>query len=260
MLIRPATALDHSTFARLFVELDVDEAPWNEARFAAEMVATTLIAEDQGQPVGYAFFRIVGDDVHVSQIAVAPGARRRGVGYALFNAIAQRARRETCTGWSLNVKRSNTGAIAFYEGFGLSRVYESVGVRVDWSTVKMGESRARKIQQGDDVRIEREMHLKRGQLNASRMIERVLLVLEDERHVLGAVVFDALSPTASPFRAVNVESAVELLRAIRSHARATDTFINVTLEDQAATASGLIAAGAHVRFETFHMAGPLPSR
>jgi GNAT superfamily N-acetyltransferase len=110
MRIRPATALDHGTFARLFVELDVDEPPWDQARFAAEMLATTLIAEEGEQPIGYAFFRVEGDNAHVSQIVVVREARRHGVGSALFRAIAKHARREACTSWSLNVKRRNAGA------------------------------------------------------------------------------------------------------------------------------------------------------
>jgi len=261
--IRPATAADHPTFVRLFPELEVDETPWGSARFSAEMVATTLIAEDgDDRAIGYAYFKLIGESAHVSQIVVAPDARRRGVGLAFFEAIASRALREGCKTWRLNVKRDNTAAISLYERVGMMPAFESVALRMDWSAVGTGDEGVitRLVEPSDDERVERAMSLLSQQLTAMRAVGgRVLLLAEGYGEVLGVAVFDPRFPGASPFRAARPEVALALLRALRPSARSEDTFLNVTLEAQPAIAQTLIAMGARVRFEMLHMSGPLPS-
>ncbi len=253
--IRPAVAGDHATFVRLFPELGVDDPPWDQARFIEEMMPFTLIAGDGG----YAYYVIFGQNLHVRQIVVAPEARRRGVGRALMNEMADIARRAGCTTWRLNVMVGNEAATKLYESVGMTRGFASFALRLNWSRVPPSESgHARLIDRDDDERVEREMRFVPGRLATARATGRnVLVMLEDEDAIVAAAVFDPRFPGASPFRAARPELAVALLGALRPHARPEDTFLNVTIEDQPNIAEALIALGARVRHEMVHMAGAL---
>ncbi len=250
-MIRAANEADHATYARLFRELGTDDAIWDEARFRREMMPTTLVADD----LGYAFFVVIGDSAHVSHIAVAPEARRRGIAKALMNAVAERAREAGCKTWRLNVKTSNTPAIALYEGLGLSRALESCALRVEWSVVPEGASAGRLIEPAEDERVERALGMLSGQLAQGRAVHR-LPILVERGEAIAAAVFDPSFPGASVFRAPT-ELAVDLLRAMRAHALPSFDFATVKIEDQPETLQALIDLGARVRFRMFHMAGTL---
>ena len=60
---------------------------------------------------------------HVMNVAVDPDRRREGIASALLTSLLERAGRDARL--TLEVRRSNAGAIALYEGFG----FRSVGVR-----------------------------------------------------------------------------------------------------------------------------------
>src|SRR6185369_8026101 len=98
----------------------------------------------------YAYFIVIGDTTHVSQIVVAPHARRRGVGRALLAEVASRAREAGCTTWRLNVKPDNVAALALYESFGMRRVFESCALRLEWRLVPPGPSEGRVIEPAED--------------------------------------------------------------------------------------------------------------
>jgi len=250
-MIRPATKADHATYARLFRELGTDDAIWDEARFGREMMPTTLVVDD----LGYAFFVVIGDSAHVSHIAVAPEARRRGIAKALMLGVAERAREAGCKTWRLNVKTSNTAAIALYEGFGPSRAFESCALRIEWSVVPEGSSLGRLIEPAEDERIERALGMLPGQLAQGRAVKR-LPILVERGDAIAAAVFDPSFPGASVFRA-RPELAMDLLRAMRVHALPAFDFATIKIEDQPDTLQALIDLGAHVRFRMFHMVAAL---
>ena len=264
--IRPATATDYEAFVRFFPELAVDDPILEERRFIAELVPTTVVAEDQsGTVVGYAYFQIMGDVAYVRHIVTAPETRRRGVGRGLMEVIADRARSEHCTTWCLNVKPQNTAAVALYERMGMDRAFESRALKIAWSKVENQGTRpdaliaTRIIAPEDDRRVELAMQLVVGQLATARATgDRVLLMLEEANEVVGAAIFHPHFPGAYPFRVARPELAVPLLLAIRPHARNTDTLVNLMVEGQPNVAETLVAAGAIVHLEVVHMKGSLP--
>lgn len=81
-----------------------------------------LVARSGRAVVGYAGLWIVpdpaGDQAHVTNVAVAPDHRRRGVATALLVALARRAIARGCVAWTLEVRSSSTGAQELYRSFG----------------------------------------------------------------------------------------------------------------------------------------------
>jgi ribosomal-protein-alanine N-acetyltransferase len=75
--------------------------------------------------LGYVVFWIVHDEVHVLNVATALEARRRGVGRALMLAAEDEGRSRGARLATLEVRRSNVGAIALYRAIG----YRQVGIR-----------------------------------------------------------------------------------------------------------------------------------
>ncbi len=250
-MIRAANKADHATYARLFPELGTDDAIWDEARFEREIMPTTVVADD----FGYAFFVVIGDSAHVSHIAVAPEARRRGVATALMKTVADRARQGGCKTWRLNVKVENAAAIALYASLGLARAFESYALRIEWRVVPEGPNEGRRIEPAEDETVERILGMLPGQLAQARDARRLPILVERDG-AIAAAAFDPTFPGASVFRA-SPELAVPLLRAMRAHALPEHDFTGVKLEDQPETARMLIDLGARVRFRMFHMAGAL---
>lgn len=87
-----------------------------------------LVAEDDGAPVGMAFGVMPGlrpedrtDAPHLGGMWVDPGARARGVGRALAEAVLDWARAGGFTAIALWVTEGNAPAIALYEGLGFAR-------------------------------------------------------------------------------------------------------------------------------------------
>jgi ribosomal protein S18 acetylase RimI-like enzyme len=280
--IRPATASDYPVFVRLFPELEVTDPVMTAEKFALELLPTTLIAEANVAPgnakgagapaVGYAYFQLLGAIAYVRHLVTAPGARRAGVGRSLLTAIADRARGSGCTAWCLNVKCDNEAAIALYERLGFSAAYASHALSLAWTTVdsaatcdddadhRMRNARvmARILAAEDDARVEHATKLMPGQLATTRALGgRVIMGLFEDEQVAGVTVFDPTFSRAYPFRVVRPELAFVLLRAVRAHARPTDSFASVVCEGEPEVAAALIAAGATVVHDIVHMKAAL---
>jgi ribosomal-protein-alanine N-acetyltransferase len=103
-------------------------APWSLAMFVLELSrpgGVCLVATDPHERVaGYEICSRYDTVWHLMDIATDPGRRREGVATALLEALLERlpSREEQIT---LEVRRSNAGAIALYERFG----FKAAGVR-----------------------------------------------------------------------------------------------------------------------------------
>ncbi|MBQ9859473.1 MAG: ribosomal protein S18-alanine N-acetyltransferase [Clostridia bacterium] len=100
-------------------------APWSAASLAEELenpLAVFRVAVDgDGQILGYMGMHHVGDEGFVTNVAVFPAARRRGVAAALLAHMADYAAAHRLYRITLEVRLSNTAAIALYEGAGYVR-------------------------------------------------------------------------------------------------------------------------------------------
>ena len=76
-----------------------------------------------------AFWRVV-DQIHINNLAVDPGRRRQGLGRRLLASVLSEADAMGAPHVTLEVRRSNTAALALYQGAGFS----IVGVRSGYYT------------------------------------------------------------------------------------------------------------------------------
>ena len=112
-------AIEENTFAR----------PWSRESFRQELernvAARYLVAETDGQVVGYAGAWIILDESHITNIAVAKEYRGRGIGKKMTQALLQYLSNLGACYATLEVRVSNLQAQNLYRSLG----FESVGKR-----------------------------------------------------------------------------------------------------------------------------------
>ncbi len=100
--------------------------PWSLAMFVLELSKPSgvcLAAVEAGELVGFLICSRYADVFHLMNIAVDPAVRRRGYASAMLEQMLELAGREQA--FTLEVRTSNTPAIALYERFG----FRSAGTR-----------------------------------------------------------------------------------------------------------------------------------
>ena len=101
--------------------------PWSRKMLAEELenqCAAFLVAQDgeTGQVIGYAGLLVVADEGYITNVAVFPEYRRQGVAAKLLAVFENFARGNHLAFLTLEVRPSNTAAIALYQGFGFREV------------------------------------------------------------------------------------------------------------------------------------------
>ena len=113
----------------LRIEAEVYPRPWSMSLFVSElgMRATRayFVARIGRDVVGYAGLMLMGDDGHITTIAVDPVWHRHQIGTRLLLALVHEARAREALNLTLEVRMGNLGAQDLYRRFG----FESVGVR-----------------------------------------------------------------------------------------------------------------------------------
>ena len=112
--------------------------PWLEKSILGDLkleYSDYVVCENEGQILGYAGLHRILDEGHITNIAVIPGARRRGVGGAALKELLKRTEMLGINSFTLEVRESDEAAIRFYEKHG----FVSEGVRKDYYPVAGGE-------------------------------------------------------------------------------------------------------------------------
>jgi [ribosomal protein S18]-alanine N-acetyltransferase len=112
-------------------------SPWTLWCFLAEYAnskSTILVAgpppPEPWETWGYVIYWLIADEMHLLNLAVHPAYRRRGLARSLLTAALAQARdRGAAVVW-LEVRPSNTAALALYHSFG----FEEIGVRPGYYT------------------------------------------------------------------------------------------------------------------------------
>ena len=110
------------------IERRVFSDPWSEGLLRAELenpLARWFVLESGGRVCGYVSTLDICGEVHVTNVAVPPEYRRRGIARELLRCAVDFARSTGAFSMTLEVRRSNAPAIALYRGFG----FEPVGLR-----------------------------------------------------------------------------------------------------------------------------------
>lgn len=156
MEIRRATVEDAEVLARLnhhVHAMHVEAEPgryrptvreevmaWFRRTLAEDGGSEAFIAHGGEEPLGHVIFRDIERPENafgranrylmVDQLAVAPEGRRRGIGRALMDAVADQARARGVPEVQLGVRSFNTDAVAFYEALGYGELQRTLGLRV----------------------------------------------------------------------------------------------------------------------------------
>jgi len=96
--------------------------PWSERAFISELTqnayAHYIVALRGQRVVGYTGMWLILDEAHVTNIAIHPGERGRGLGDAVLLELERRAEEHGCTRMTLEVRPSNAVAQALYRKHG----------------------------------------------------------------------------------------------------------------------------------------------
>ena len=110
--------------------------PWSETTFRGEIQNTSIsfplvvVRKPGDEVVGYIIFWLIREDVPVNNIAIHPDFRGRGLGEALMRHVIEKVRARGATFMTLEVRRSNAGAVALYKKLG----FEILGRRENYYT------------------------------------------------------------------------------------------------------------------------------
>lgn len=96
--------------------------PWSENAVKEAVAYGTVyyLAADGDTVIGYAGVKPVLDEGQIANIAVAPDRRGRGIGKTLLAALLDGARKAGLATVTLEVRPSNTAALALYRGAGFA--------------------------------------------------------------------------------------------------------------------------------------------
>ena len=125
MTIRTATAADLSGIA-LIQRAAPEASQWDPASYLdyACVVAKDEVAADGETVLGFLVFRETGPgECEILNLAVHPGARRRGVARQLLQTVLSPGQGK----WFLEVRAANLGAIRLYESMGFRQVARREG-------------------------------------------------------------------------------------------------------------------------------------
>ena len=110
------------------VEKESFAIPWSRQFFweeAANERTYYLLALEDEVIIGYAGTWIIEDEAQITNVAIAPRYRGQGIGTRMMAEIIQAAKQRGAVRMTLEVRPSNTAALALYTAFG----FKSAGRR-----------------------------------------------------------------------------------------------------------------------------------
>ncbi|MEA4882684.1 MAG: ribosomal protein S18-alanine N-acetyltransferase [Clostridia bacterium] len=105
-------------------------SPWSSDAFIDELTRNdravyVVLRGTDGEAQGYGGMWLIFEEAHVTNVAVHPDFRRRGVGMAIMLSLMSMAARRGIVRMTLEVRASNASAQALYEKLG----FVSTGIR-----------------------------------------------------------------------------------------------------------------------------------
>lgn len=126
IIVRPMEETDIAEL--VLIEKECFSLPWSEQSFRdsyALPYAQFFVGEIGGRIAGYAGLYKVGDEGDITNVAVSHIYRRKGVAKTIMESVIQFAKEQEMDCITLEVRESNSPAIALYEKMG----FKNIGVR-----------------------------------------------------------------------------------------------------------------------------------
>jgi len=120
-VFRPMVAADIPAVAQ--IEQVCFRSPWTEKMLKSELknrLAHYHVLELENKVIGYAGMWILFDEAHITNVAVLPEHRRKGYGRKLMLLSMEAASLLGANKMTLEVRESNSGAQAMYDGVGFT--------------------------------------------------------------------------------------------------------------------------------------------
>ena len=109
--------------------------PWSRGAFTYEIqrnrVARCWVTREDDRVAGYLCLWEVADEVHITNVAVHPAYRRRGIAREMLAAVLDDAVRRSLSVVGLEVRPTNVEARTLYESFGFRVVGRRRGYYYD---------------------------------------------------------------------------------------------------------------------------------
>lgn len=113
------------------LEQRIFPTPWTQKSYEFELernpaseqwVIEASSEADEAQVVAYSVCWMLGDEMHIANIAVAPRFRRKGLGRRLLAHVLNRAAEKGLQSATLEVRASNQAALVLYARFGFVEI------------------------------------------------------------------------------------------------------------------------------------------
>lgn len=125
MRLRPASPADVAAVAGL-ERLVFGAGAWSLDAVTGELAACdrrAVVAQEEGEVVGYAITMLAGATVDLQRIAVRPDRQRRGLARALLRAAIRRAVEDGANSVLLEVAAGNEAALGLYRREGFEEIH-----------------------------------------------------------------------------------------------------------------------------------------
>ena len=126
MTIESMTVDDISQVAE--IERQIFSIPWSEKSFKDSMESDNtiyIVAKEDNNVAGYAGMYLSFEEGNITNVAVNPSSRRKGIGEKIVRDILNRAYEKGVRDVFLEVRETNSAAIALYEKIG----FKEEGIR-----------------------------------------------------------------------------------------------------------------------------------
>lgn len=118
----------------MLLELACFSVPWTKEAFESELVKNQLahyiVIEEGNEIIGYGGVWYIIDEGHITNVAIHPAHRNKGLGKKLVQGMKNAATHHGINHMTLEVRKSNVAAITLYERMG----FEVAGVRPKYYT------------------------------------------------------------------------------------------------------------------------------
>jgi len=133
----------------MLLELACFSVPWTREAFYKELTENTLahyiVIEEDDQIIGYGGVWYIMDEGHITNVAIHPEHRKRGLGKILVDAMKKRAKESHLELMTLEVRVSNIAAITLYKRMG----FDEAGIRPKYYTDNQEDALIMWVKLGD---------------------------------------------------------------------------------------------------------------